>query len=110
MRPVRDLFTWQHYRDKIVPTLLATWAVWIPLIAIIYSLPLALQFPLFGFALSFWVLLLPYMTKRLAGKVEAAEPIPMAITERYGRLTEPHANDSPIRTDSGHLTPPLTTS
>ena len=33
-------FTWRHYRDKIVPTLLATWAVWIPLMAIIYSLPL----------------------------------------------------------------------
>ena len=47
-----------HYRDKILPTLLATWAVWIPLMAIIYSLPLALQFPLFGLALSFWVLLL----------------------------------------------------
>ena len=46
--PVRDLFTWQHYRDKIIPTLVATWAVWIPLMAIIYSLPLALQFPLFG--------------------------------------------------------------
>src|SRR5256714_5342569 len=31
LRPVRDLFTWHHYRDKILPTLLATWAVWIPL-------------------------------------------------------------------------------
>ena len=38
LRPVRDLFTWEHYRDKIIPTLLATWAVWIPLMAIIYSL------------------------------------------------------------------------
>jgi hypothetical protein len=35
MRPVHDLFTWPHYRDKIFPTLLATWAVWIPLMAII---------------------------------------------------------------------------
>jgi hypothetical protein len=25
--PVRELFTWKHYRDKIIPTLLATWAV-----------------------------------------------------------------------------------
>ena len=68
LRPVRDLFTWPHYRDKIIPTLLATWAVWIPLMAIIYSLPLALQFPLFALALSFWVLLLIYMTHRFAGK------------------------------------------
>ena len=61
-------FTWDHYRDKIVPTLLATWAVWIPLMAIIYSLPLALQFPLFSLALTFWVLLLTYMTNSFAAK------------------------------------------
>ncbi len=78
LQPVRDLFTWRHYRDKIFPTLLATWAVWIPLMAIIYSLPLVLQFPLFGLALSFWVLLLTYMTNRFAGKVEADAPIALA--------------------------------
>jgi len=61
-------FTWSHYRDRVVPTLLATWAVWIPLMAIIYSLPLALQFPLFSIALVFWVLLLTYMTNHFATK------------------------------------------
>ena len=84
LRPVRDLFTWKHYRDKIIPTLVATWAVWIPLMAIIYSLPLALQFPLFGLALSFWVLLLTYMTNRFAGKVEADAPIALAVAENAG--------------------------
>lgn len=59
-------FTWRHYRDKVIPTLLATWAVWIPLMAMIYSLPLALQFPLFSLALTFWVLLLTYMTNTFA--------------------------------------------
>jgi hypothetical protein len=78
MQPVRDLFTWRHYRDKIIPTLVATWAVWIPLMAIIYSLPLALQFPLFGLTLSFWVLLLTYMTNRFARKIEADAPIALA--------------------------------
>ena len=81
MGPVRDLFTWKHYRDKIIPTLVATWAVWIPLMAIIYSLPLALQFPLFGLALSFWVLLLTYMTNRFAGKIEADAPLALAVAE-----------------------------
>jgi hypothetical protein len=61
-------FTWNHYRDKVVPTLLATWSVWIPLMAIIYSLPLALQFPLFSLALTFWVLLLTYMTNSFAAR------------------------------------------
>jgi hypothetical protein len=77
--PLCDLFTWKHYRDKIVPTLLATWAVWIPLMAIIYSLPLALQFPLFGLALSFWVLLLTYMTNRFAGTIEADAPLALSV-------------------------------
>jgi len=81
MGPVCDLFRWRHYRDKIIPTLLATWAVWIPLMAIIYSLPLALQFPLFGLALSFWVLLLTYMTNRFAGKIEADAPLALATAE-----------------------------
>jgi hypothetical protein len=81
LRPVGELFTWQHYRDKILPTLVATWAVWIPLMAIIYSLPLALQFPLFALALSFWVLLLTYMTNRFAGKIEADAPLALATGE-----------------------------
>src|SRR5438874_4549230 len=79
IQPLRDLFTWPHYRDKIFPTLVATWAVWVPLMAIIYSLPLALQFPMFGLALSFWVLLLTYMTNRFAGKIEADSPIALAV-------------------------------
>jgi hypothetical protein len=81
IRPVRELFTWDHYRDKIFPTLVATWAVWIPLMAIIYALPLALQFPLFALALSFWVLLLTYMTNRFAGKIEADAPLAMATAD-----------------------------
>ena len=81
LRPVRELFTWRHYRDKILPTLLATWAVWVPLMAIIYSLPLALQFPLFGLALSFWVLLLTYMTNRFAGEIEADSPLALATAK-----------------------------
>lgn len=81
LRPIRDLFTWKHYRDKIIPTLLATWAVWIPLMAIIYSLPLALQFPLFGLSLTFWVLLLTYMTNRFAGQIEADAPLALATAE-----------------------------
>jgi hypothetical protein len=81
-KPLQQLFTISHYRDKIIPTLLATWAVWIPLMAIIYSLPLALQFPLFGLALSFWVLLLTYMTNRFSGKIEADAPLALAVATK----------------------------
>ena len=78
---VRRALTWGHYREKIVPTLLATWAVWIPLVAVIYSVPLALQFPLFSLALTFWVLILTYMTNRFAGKVAADAPIALSVAD-----------------------------
>ena len=78
---VRRSLTWDHYRDKIVPTLLATWAVWVPLMAIIYSLPFALQFPLFSIALTFWVLLLTYMTNRFAGKITADAPPALSVAK-----------------------------
>jgi hypothetical protein len=78
---VRRSLTWDHYRDKIVPTLLATWAVWGPLMAIIYSLPFALQFPLFSIALTFWVLLLTYMTNRFAGKIKADAPPALSVAK-----------------------------
>jgi hypothetical protein len=82
LESVRRALTWEHYRDKIVPTLLATWAVWMPLMAIIYSLPLTLQFPLFSLALTFWVLLLTYMTNRFAGRVEADVPLTLSTAKR----------------------------
>jgi hypothetical protein len=55
------------YRDAVVPTLFATWGVWIPVVTIVYSLPSLLQIPLFGFALSMWVMLYTWMSERRAG-------------------------------------------
>ena len=65
--------------------MLATWVVWAPLMAIIYSLPYPLQFPLFALALTFWVLLLTYMTNRFAGKIEADAPLALAVADSVGR-------------------------
>jgi hypothetical protein len=72
--------SWPHFRDKVIPTLVATWAVWIPMTAIIYSLPLALQFPLFALALVFWVLLLTYMTNSFAAKNSRAAGAPDVVS------------------------------
>ncbi len=79
------MLTWNYYREHAIPVLIATWAVWIPLMAIIYSLPLVLQFPLFALALTFWVLLMTYMTNRFAGKIEADAPLALAVVESVGR-------------------------
>src|SRR4051812_2205761 len=90
MQSVRRALTWEHYREKIIPTLLATWVVWAPLMAIIYSLPFPVQFPLFSLALTFWVLLLTYMTNRFSGAVEADAPIALATAaESSPQVTKP---------------------
>ena len=95
-------FSWTHYRDKIVPTLLATWAVWIPLMAIIYSLPLALQFPLFSLALTFWVLLLTYMTNSFAEKHAH-------VTQMSGIVSPRRRRTSPMKSHEifQHMSPDL---
>lgn len=47
-----------------LPTvLISLWSVWIPTMAIVYSLPLALQFPLFNIVLCFWSLLLTALSR-----------------------------------------------
>ena len=43
--------------DKIIVFMVSTWIVWIPATAIVYSLPLPLQIPLFNLTLCFFVLL-----------------------------------------------------
>ncbi len=63
-----EYFTAAYYRDHIVPTLFATWGVWIPIVAILYSLPSLLQIPLFGLALSMWVILYTWMSEQHSGE------------------------------------------
>jgi hypothetical protein len=48
---------------RLLTVLLATWAVWIPAVSIIYSLPSALQLPLFNLVLCFWCLLLSFVSR-----------------------------------------------
>ncbi len=59
-------FTVTYYREIVVPTLFATWGVWIPIVTILYSLPSLLQIPLFALALSLWVMLYTWMSEARA--------------------------------------------
>jgi hypothetical protein len=61
---IGKFFTMAYYREVVVPTLFATWGVWIPVVAILYSLPSLLQIPLFGLALSLWVILYTWMSEQ----------------------------------------------
>lgn len=66
-------FRWVNVKEKLrqralVPRILiilaSTWVVWIPAVAIIYSLPGALQIPLFNLVLCFWSLLLSFLSRQ----------------------------------------------
>ncbi len=63
-RGFAEFFTLTYYRDVVLPTLFATWGVWIPIVTILYSLPSLLQIPLFGLALSLWVILYTWMSEQ----------------------------------------------
>jgi len=56
------VWTFSFYKYKSFPTMIACWGVWIPLVAIIYSLPPLLQFPMFSLGLTFWVMLFNYIS------------------------------------------------
>jgi len=65
--PLRGLgrfFTRAYYKRAIIPTLVATWGVWIPVVSILYSLPSLLQIPLFALALSLWVMIHTWMSEQ----------------------------------------------
>ena len=51
-------------RENLLTALFATWIVWLPAVAVIYSLPPALQIPLFNIVLCFFSLLYATLTRR----------------------------------------------
>ncbi len=64
LKALPGLFTAEYYRRAVVPTLFATWGVWIPIVAALYSLPALLQIPLFSLALSLWVMIFTWMSEQ----------------------------------------------
>jgi hypothetical protein len=61
MRP--EFFTVAYYRDSIFPTLVAIWGVWIPIVTVLYTLPEALQIPMYSLALTMWVMIYTWMSE-----------------------------------------------
>jgi len=74
------VFTGKFYREQAIPALCATWAVWLPVVSAVYALPPLLQIPLFALALTFWVLMLAYITARH----RAPEPVPAPLPQGVG--------------------------
>ena len=61
---LRQTFTWSGYLREIMTVQASAWTVWVPAVTIVYSLPSALQFPLFAVVVCFWSLLLATLTTR----------------------------------------------
>jgi len=58
---VAEIFSCGYYARRVFPLLIATWGVWIPVVTVIYSLPLPLQMPVCGVATCFWSLMLTFI-------------------------------------------------
>ena len=52
------------YQRMVLPVLIANWFIWIPAVALIYCLPLALQLPVQNLILCFLVLILMFFTRK----------------------------------------------
>jgi hypothetical protein len=59
----RDAFRRQSFLARVLVVMFSTWVVWVPAVAIIYSLPSALQLPLFNLVLCFWCLLMSFISR-----------------------------------------------
>jgi hypothetical protein len=60
----RAAFRRQPFMQRVLVVVFSTWVVWIPGVAIVYSLPSALQLPLFNLVLCFWCLLMSFISRR----------------------------------------------
>lgn len=60
---IRAAFRRQPFVQRVLVVVFSTWVVWIPGVAIVYSLPSALQLPLFNLVLCFWCLLMSFISR-----------------------------------------------
>jgi hypothetical protein len=60
---LRAAFRRQSFPQRVLVVVFSTWVVWIPAVAIVYSLPSALQLPLFNLVLCFWCLLMSFISR-----------------------------------------------
>jgi len=56
-------FSWSFYKTRVLPTLPANWAFWIPILLCVYSLPSLLQFPFAQLAEACWSLVFIFIAQ-----------------------------------------------
>lgn len=61
---IADLRAGGWYRRHVLPNLVANAAIWVPVVCLVYSLPLSLQALLFDLVLCFYILIIAHITRR----------------------------------------------
>jgi hypothetical protein len=56
------VFSLRFYKQKVLPTAVSALGFWLPVVILIYCLPLLLQFPLFTLALTLWVMIITWIS------------------------------------------------
>ncbi len=67
-----DVLNLRGYRTHILPVLIPNWAVWGPVVCVIYALPTGLQIPVYVLAQAFWTLVLTTLTARARAEAPQA--------------------------------------
>jgi len=70
LRATLDRRFWTHTYPSVIVT---NWLVWVPAVLLIYSLPGALQFPLFAVVMCFFVLIVTLLTR--SGEPTVSKPL-----------------------------------
>ncbi|MDB5103521.1 MAG: hypothetical protein JWP91_1210 [Fibrobacteres bacterium] len=73
---VRGLNWFLFWKENMPKAVIALWAIWLPAVTIIYSLPPALQIPLFNIVLCFYALIFATVNRDNAG----VEPEPITLS------------------------------
>lgn len=68
IREIPGFFNRKTYRERFLTIQVINWFVWIPVLSAIYTLPLALQFPLASLIEACWSLLLVVMATEAGGQ------------------------------------------
>ena len=63
-KALKEIFSWDFVTEKILPTQIAGWSVWIPGVCLVYFMPPLLQLPTAVLIQCFWVLLLTSLHER----------------------------------------------
>jgi hypothetical protein len=61
---MRRVFTVGFYKEVTLPAVVAAWGVWIPVVCMVYALPSLLQIPLYSLALTFWAMILVWISRQ----------------------------------------------